>query len=227
MNSSVGTLTTSGLYTPPAASSTLQSTTITATSTANTNVASQMTLWIIPNGTIRLVPGQSSNYTDSMGKVWLSGAGGGGDASCSPGTESCFGYDNGGNWPGTTDITLYKIPIYGGGDLRYDITVPNGTYQVNAKFANNSTGDQGNFVIEPQGVAQASPTDVSVLVGDNNSYDYTGNISVTNGLLSFVLRAVNTTGNSVAPFISALQITPTQTNTAPPPAPINLTGVVK
>jgi hypothetical protein len=229
MSPNVGTLTSGGLYTPPA-STTLQSTTITATSVANANVASQMTLWVMPQGTIRLVPGQPSDYTDNAGNVWLSGPGGGGDASCNPGTQSCFGYNNGGTWPTTSNISLYEVPIYATGDLRYDISVPSGTYQINAKFANNGgSTDQGNFVIEPQGVAQASPTDVFALVGNNKPYDFTGIANVTNGLLSFVLRAVNTTGNNVAPFISALQITKTQTqtNTAPPSPPINLTATVK
>jgi hypothetical protein len=147
MSPALGTLTSGGLYTPPATSSGLQSTTVTATTAANTNVTSQLTLWVLPQGTIRLVPGQSSNYTDTHSNVWYAGAGGGGDASCDV-AMSCFGYDNGGSWPSTPDITLYKIDIYAGNDLRYDIHVSNGTYQINAKFSNNGGGgiDMGAFI---------------------------------------------------------------------------------
>jgi hypothetical protein len=207
MNPTLGTLTGGGLYTPPATSTSLQSTIVTATSTTNSAVAAQMTVVIYPQGTIRLVPGQSTNYTDSGGHVWFSGALAGGDAGCNPGTESCFGYDNGGSWPSTTDITLYKIPIYAANDLRFDITVPNGTYQITAKLANNTGGgaDQGNFVIEPQGT-DGPVLDLFTSVGNNQPYDSTSTMTVTNGQLSFVLRAVNTTGNRVAPFISALEI---------------------
>jgi len=211
MSPALGTLTSSGLYTPPTTSASLQSTTITATSVANSSVASQMTLWVMPNGTIRVVPGQGSNYTDSHGNVWLAGEGGGGDAGCDL-AMPCFGYDNGGSWPSTPDITLYKRDIYAGNDLRYDIHVANGTYQINMKASNNGPSglDMGAFIIEPQGVA-GSPINILSLVGNNEPYDYTTNVTVTTGLLSFVLRRINTTG-PYAPFISGLQIIQTATN---------------
>jgi hypothetical protein len=207
MSPTVGTLTSEGLYTPPATSSTLQSITVTATSSTNASIAVSMTVVIVPNGTIRLAPGQTTNYTDSLGNLWLAGPLGNGDASCNPGTESCFGYGNGGSWSGT-DITLYELPIYATGDLRFDISVPNATYTVTGKYANNSTADAGNFVIEPQGV-DGSPVDIFSLVGANSPKDFVSNITVSNGVLSYVLRAVNTSGNRISPFISALEIVQT------------------
>jgi hypothetical protein len=211
MSPSVGSLTSGGLYIPPSTSATLQSTTVTATSTTNSSVAASMTVVILPqiSGVTRLVPGATSDYTDSGGNVWFAGPLGNGDASCNPGTESCFGYGNGGSWSGT-DILLYERPIYAANDLRYDITVPIGTYQITAKLANNTSGggDQGNFVIESQGT-DGSVLDLFTSVGNNQPYDSTSTVTATNGQLSFVLRAVNTTGNLVAPFISALEIVQT------------------
>jgi hypothetical protein len=206
MNPALGTLSTGGLYTPPSASSTLQSTTVIAS--ISSGQSAMMTLWVLPNGTIRLLPGQSSNYTDTHGNVWLAGEGAEGD--CFGGIEypyPCTGYDGGGTFPTTPDITLYRVDSSAGNDYRYDLHVANGTYTINLKASNNSSGgtDNGSFIIEPQGVA-GSPIDILSLVGNNEPYDYTTNVNVTTGLLSLVLRRVNTT------FISALQIIQTSTN---------------
>jgi hypothetical protein len=219
MSPTLGTLTSDGVYTPPATSATVQNTTVTATSTVNSAVSAQMNLVIYPNGTIRLAPGHMTfpgsgvpaNYVDSLGNTWFAGELAGGDAIGSFPSGSAFGYANGGSWPFTTDIALYQTPIYSSSnDLRFNIIVPNGTYQIVAKFANNSGSNtsQGNFIIETQGSA-GSPVDIFSLVGNNQPYDYTASATVTNGVLSFVLRNVNTTGNGVAPFISALQIVQT------------------
>jgi hypothetical protein len=214
MNPALGTLTNSGLYTPPASQSGVSSTTVTATSSLDSSVLATMTLVVYPNTNanlaIYLAPGLSSNYTDTSGNVWLAGPLAGGDAGCNPGTESCFGYGNGGSWPNVANIALYKTPIYAGNDLRFDITVPNGTYQITAKLANNSgsNSSQGNMVLETQG-SDGSVLDLWSVVGNNQPYDVTSTATVTNNLLSFVLRGVNTTGNNVAPFISAIQIVQT------------------
>lgn len=207
MNPSIGTLTTGGLYAPPSNTTTPSATTVTATSTADPSVSAVMTLVVFPSDSIYLVPGRASNYTDVNGHVWFAGPlYGGGDAANTFTTLSAFGYGNGGFWPRISDISLYTTPVYAGNDIRFDLYVENGSYAIDAKFANNSTSDQGNFVIEAQGVAQPSPIDVYTLVGSNHPYDFTKDVTVTDGLLSFVVRNVNTTGNHVAPFISALKI---------------------
>jgi hypothetical protein len=171
-----------------------------------------------------MYPG-SGNYTDVNGHVWYAGTVVGGDASCSPVTQSCFG-NYGGNspaWPNLTDILLYEVPIATDyNDLRFDIIVPNGQYSILAKFANGSGSDLGNFVIETQGVALSTPTDVFTNVGGNYPWDYTTTATVTNNKLSFVLRAVNTTGAMVAPFISALSVSQTSSGPTLPTPPTNL-----
>jgi hypothetical protein len=219
MSPTVGALNSStGAYTPPSSVASPTSTVVTATSTSNSSVAASMTVVILPAGVIRLVPGQPSNYTDSHSNTWFAGALAGGDGANDFGTLSAYGYNNGGSWPSTPDITLYEISEYTANDLRYDITVPNGNYQIDAKIANNGASDLGNFAIETQGVA-ASPIDPFSLVGSNEPLDETINVTVTNGLLSFVLRSVNTQGAGVAPFLAALSISPSLSST--PAAPPN------
>src|SRR5262249_50206621 len=120
MSSALGTLTSDGVYTPPATSATVQNTTVTATSTVNSAVSAQMNLVIYANGTIRLAPGHTTspgsgvfaNYTDSQGNTWFAGELAGGDAIGSFPSGSAYGYYNGGSWPFTTDIALYQTPIY-------------------------------------------------------------------------------------------------------------------
>jgi hypothetical protein len=197
MNPSVGTLTPSGLYTAPATSSIIQTTTVTANSTDDAAVAAQMTVVIYPNGTIRLAPGQSTDYTDITGNIWLHGIAG----------DGSYGYDNGGTWPSTPDITLYRIPIYGSGDLRFDILAPNGSYQITGKFAQTQSANVGYRIesFESQGSVIYANVDVFVTSGgENMPVDFVLPATVTNGRLSFVLRAVS--GSNVSTDISALQI---------------------
>lgn len=211
MSPSVGTLSAGGLYTPPASQVAPTSTLVTATSTTNAAVAASMTVVILPNGVIRMASGQAvspgaGDYTDSQGNIWYAGPLTGGDAQTNFSSEAMFGYYNPGfTWPTSTDILLYKVPIYSGNDLRFDVWVANGTYPITLKLANNNSSDQGNFVIEVQGVA-GSLFDVFDQVGGNMPLDTTVSAVVTDNHLSLVLRAANTTGNRVAPFISALQI---------------------
>lgn len=214
MSPTLGTLTSGGLYTPPASATCNQKTTVTATSATNSNVKAVMQIVVYPAGTIYLVPGQSADYTDSTAHVWCSGETAGGDTSNNFGSESAYGYDNGGSWPTSTDITLYKIPIYALGDIRFDVAVANGTYAITAKLANNNTSDQGNMLLETQGTV-GSLLDVFTSVGGNAVLDVNSTATVSGGILSFVLRPANTVGNGVAPFISALKIAPTVASTPP------------
>ena len=224
MSPPVGTLGASGVYTAPSTSSTIQSTTVTATSSDNGSVSAQMTVVIYPNGTIRLAPAQPADYTDAKGNVWLHGLAGDGG----------YGYDNGGTWPSAPDITLYKIPIYGGGggDLRFDILVPNGTYQITGKFAETQGFAPGYkiFSLESQGQIIYPNLDLYVLSGGHNMpMDFTLPATVTNGRLLFVIRPNG--GSNVAADISALQIVPISLSgtgpTGPPEPPSSLGTIVK
>src|SRR5207253_10636684 len=77
MSPSVGSLTSGGLYTPPAAGTITSPTTtvITATSTVNASATASMTVTVGSSTAILMLPSQASNCTDSAGNVWYGGAG--------------------------------------------------------------------------------------------------------------------------------------------------------
>lgn len=211
MSPSVGSLTSGGLYTAPATATTPTVTTVTATSTTDAAVAAQLTLTVYSQTTIRLLLGQTSNYTDASSNIWYAASTlAAHDAERGFGTLAGYGYDNGGSWSGT-DITIYEISVYSFGDIRFDFYVPNGIYTIVGKFANNGGSSHGDMIIEANGAA-GSPIDVTTLAGGNQlPYDITNSgITVSNNRLSYVVRAVNSGGSSQdAPFIPAIQITKT------------------
>jgi hypothetical protein len=212
MNPSVGTLTAGGLYTPPASVGSPTATIVTATSTTNTAVAAQMTVTILPTGTIRLVPGSvpdpvyngattPTSYTDSHGEVWYATGDNGGK-----------GYNNGGTWPtNPVDKPLYEydfITWADPNDLRFDITVPNGSYQVTYKRA-STAGVAGDEVVslEAQGNILYDNLDVFVASGGHNiPWDFVMPVTVTNNRLLFIVRR-GRNGSGYA-HIGSLQITP-------------------
>ncbi len=222
MSPPVGTLTSGGLYTAPANVSSTSTTTVTATSSADNRVASQMTVSVVPSGAIRIIEGQATPFTDTSGNVWQGRVG----------DDSTHGpYDNGGMWPSTPNIQLYKVPNMSYNDLRFDFTVPNGTYQITGKFAENEAIGAGVRLmnLEAQGkVAYPKVDIVSAAGGVNRPVDFTLPATVTNGSLSFVVRHV--AGDFA--IISAIQIVPvslskTSGGSTPPPPPTNLTVIVK
>jgi hypothetical protein len=205
MSSSVGTLSSSGLYTPPATSASEQTTTITATSAANSGAVATIPVTIFPSGTIRIVNGKTTNYTDTNGNVWLAGG------TCCGGDDGGYPSGNtyGGSWPSVPNITLYEVPWYSsGGDLRFDIYVPNGNYQVLGKFVAARVNGPGLEVegLETQGNLVYSNLDFYALAGYLQPIDFTLPATITNGQLSFVVR--NMGSGYPGPDISAIQIAP-------------------
>jgi hypothetical protein len=198
MSPTVGTLTSVGLYTPPANVGAATVATVTATSGADASVAATMALTVLPVGTIRLVLGQASPYTDTHGNVWQNEVG---DDSCRP-------YDNGGGFPNVPDITLYKITCFGENDIHFDIAMPNGKYQITAKFAETETVAVGDRLmdLEVNGNVVYSNVDIYASAGSmkNTPADFVIPATVTNSQLAFVVRHVK--GDFT--IISALQIAP-------------------
>ncbi len=213
MNPMVGTLTSGGLYTPPGSVGSVTTTTVTATSSANSTVSATMPLTVFPAGSIRIVNGQSKPYTDSHGNVWANNTG----------DDGGFIYDNGGTFPNVPDITLYKIAYNSydsGGDMRFDIHVPDGTYQITVKKASQTCAPGELMSFESQGTVVYRDVDVYVLAGGCNlPHDFTLPATVTTGLLSFVVRTGSTStygANIEALEIDPGQSTPTETGPQPP-----------
>jgi hypothetical protein len=222
MSPTVGTLTSGGLYTPPSNVSINTAAQVTAMSNANTNVFATLTLVILVPGVIRIQMGgpcaagltithpvtpfncDTTPYVDSHGNTWQAETGddGGGELNCGGGIPP---------WPNLPDIGLYEIPYTSdGGDLRFEMTVPNGTYSITAKFAyhcpyNNTVGSTA-LNLETQGTIVFSNVDVVAAAGGGTlPVDYILPATVTDNHLSFVLRFIK---GSAGATISALEITP-------------------
>jgi hypothetical protein len=198
MSPAIGTLTSGGLFTPPSSIGTAAVATVTATSVADPSVAATMTLTVLPAGTIRLVLGQARPYTDTRGNVWQNEVG----------DDGCHPYDNGGTFPNVPDITLYRITCFSDNDIRFDITVPNGNYQITAKFAETEAVAVGDRLmdLEANGIVVNSNVDIYASAGgmNNTPVDFVIPATVSNGQLSFVVRHVKGDFS----IISALQIAP-------------------
>jgi len=211
MSPSVGTLTTDGVYSPPSSLSSETSTTITATSAANTNVFATMNLAVLPTGPIHIIMANSTQFAaqgwpwpfkDASGNVW----------------QSFTGFDNGSflqtgasvpPWMSTSVMFLYDDALVTGGgigDMRFDIIVPNGNYNIVAKFAELEYASAGQSSInleEPQGTTVYSNVNLySAAGGKYKPVDFTLPATVNNGHLVFVIRGI--TGSFTG--LSALEI---------------------
>jgi hypothetical protein len=223
MTPAVGTLSNDGIYTPPANVGINTETLVTATSNANTNVSATLTLVVLTPGPIRIQMGGpcgpgltitypvlpfkcvTTGYVDSHGNTWQAETGdnGGGELNCGAGVPP---------WPNLPDIGLYEIPYTSNGDndLRFEMTVPNGTYSITAKFAyhcsyNNTVGSTA-LSLETQGRIVHSNVDVVASAGGGFlPVDFILPATVTNNHLSFVVRYIK---GSVGTTISALEIAP-------------------
>jgi Malectin domain len=164
---------------------------------------------VLPAGNIFLVLGQPNPYTDTNGNVWQPEVG----------DDGCHPYDNGGAWPNTPDITLYKIACFSSNDIRFDITVPNGNYQITGKFAETEAVSAGFRLMDLEAQGQTVYHNVDVVAaagGVNKPVDFNVPAKVTDGTLSFVVRHV--AGDFA--LISALKIVPLSLTGGGTPGPV-------
>jgi hypothetical protein len=201
MSPSIGTLASDCHYTPPATSTTRQETTITVTSSADTNQTLGIPLFIYPQGGIREHFSNDVNTDygpDTNGNTWFISKG---TSSRGHGTANC-------DWPGATwsgialavsDPGLFDTCTYDGSfptDRYYRFIVPNGTYTVNAYYGIGSSFSAGSWTegFDSQGViysgsAAADPMTSSV-------YDFLGLSGKTFDLCGVVGGCTaNTAGN--------------------------------
>jgi len=196
MSPALGNLSAGGFYTPPATVSSVQNAVITVSSIADPTAMQIINVSVIPTGTIRTCPGQTHDYIDSHGKDWSS-------MDFSDGGHT---YYNAGPWPSMPDSALYVNPWFGEGDTRWDFIVPNGNYRITAKFAEAGRWASGQQVmhLESQGkLIYKNFCIYDVAGGFWKPLDIQMPATVTNGKLSFVLRAISNYTE-----ISALEITP-------------------
>jgi hypothetical protein len=158
MSPSIGTLTSGGLYTPPATCASRQTTIVTITPTADSSQAIYFNVFSYPNTGIYIHLNGSSlapdgNYgPDANGNIWYTGNGAiwrlAGNTVC----YSPFG------WPPLTDVGLYQTCWFGD-DLRFKYIVPNGTYNVTYNFAFGGAYSTGviTFGMDVNGVIYNGP----------------------------------------------------------------------
>ena len=118
---------------------------------------------------------------------------------------------------GTTDPTLFKSARVGtasGADLQYQFAAVNGMYLVNLYFAETYYDSAGKrvFDVQIQGATLFSALDIFAQAGRNHALVKSAQVSVTNGQL--VIRFAHRTNGNV-PVISAIEILPSGTSTAP------------
>ncbi len=138
LQSGVGSVTSTGVYTPPASttdSGTTASTVLVGTAAADPNVTINLFLNVLPaganpTGSIRIDSGALTNNTDGNGNVWLADIG-------ADGTDVLTGADYP-NWPTTNpERIVYQSAAQAyGGDQHYEMVVPNGNYKVHLLFGN-------------------------------------------------------------------------------------------
>ena len=182
-----GTLSSSGIYTPPASLSSITTASITATSVADASVSLVIPVTLLPSGSILVNVGDSTDYTASDGTLWY-GAFNPNHPIASWGTTP---YNSGGNW-NTVDITNLNSYIEGSsGDNLYYFHVPNGNYQV--AFLTGESGFTspnmrcGDF--EAQGQIGYHSYDAYARIGSIGQGEFlTMPAQVTNGILTVAAR---------------------------------------
>ena len=147
-------------------------------------------------------------YTDSKGQAW----------------SADFGFNNGNisayapnsTVTGTSDPFLFKSARYSGTitpELQYTFAVPNGSYTVNLYFAETCpyiAAGARVFDVQLQGATVFSALDIAKIAGMNHALIESATVSVNGKQLTirFVHRHQN-------PIISAIEIVPATTATAP------------
>ncbi|TGE04530.1 malectin domain-containing carbohydrate-binding protein, partial [Hymenobacter fodinae] len=124
---------------------------------------------------------------------------------------------------GTTDGALYQTERYGSnGTLSYAVPVPNGTYRVVLHFAELywTTSGRRVFDVSLENQKVLDNFDIFRKVGVNTATTETFTVNVADGTLNLYLSSLASDGGADQPKISALELVPTTSGTAPAPAPV-------
>lgn len=218
MSPSVGTLTSGGVYTPPASVANLTSTTVTATSAASAAAVATMQVNIVPNpGGSMFLFGLDSVGAGNLGWPWPIVVSGNTWqpllSMVTGGSELGIGSTGAPPWATQNTAYIYRNRMTPSSDMRVDIIVANGTYRVTSKFAESywTTGGQEHTDPELNGTRLVTNLNVfNAAGGQYIAYDFANSVPIINGKLSYVLRNVDGFNNG----LSALQIDLTGTAAA-------------
>ena len=139
-------------------------------------------------------------YTDSLGQLWSAdNSFVGGSTATYPATQSVSG---------TPDATLYQSERYAK-QLIYNITVPNGSYNVTLSFAEMYFNAPGKrvFSVSLEGQPVLQDLDIWALVGQFAALQQSFNVTVNNGVLNIVGTASINNAQ-----LAAIEITPSTGN---------------
>ena len=144
--SGVGSVTSAGVYTPPADTSGGTSAVLKATAAADSNAVNYVYVTVLattsnPTGSIRIDTGSSTGITDGAGNVWSA------DLGLETGISARVTSDYP-SWSSTnSEHGVYESSLYTyGHDITYSLVIPNGNYKVRFMF-----GQPWNGVASPKG----------------------------------------------------------------------------
>jgi hypothetical protein len=223
LSSAVGSITPSGVYTPPATASSETTIRAIATSNADNTISADTLIRIWPGGAAYALPSwpAGNDYTDSHGHVWKSGAGIG--ITNQHGQLGCCSADHVGQYTGpATDHQLWDHLFTGSlnNEADYHIYwfVPAGTYTLTFHSmapAPAGAGTNGvNFIA--QGSTLASNVDFAAGVGQYGPYTRTDFLTVgCDNLLTYDEQMHDDGGFAQISSFSITQNTNTQASCSP------------
>ena len=220
LSSAVGSITPSGVYTPPATASSEMTIRAIATSNADNTISADTLIRIWPGGTAYALPSWSSgnDYTDSHGHIWKSGAGIG--ITNQPRNIGCCAADDVGLYTGpATDHQLWnQIFTTSQTDFHIYWFVPAGTYTLTFhSLATEAVGaGKSNVNFVAQGSTLASNVDFAASVGRYGPYTRTDSLTVgCDNLLTYDEQMYDDGGYAPISSFSITQNTNTQASCSP------------
>jgi hypothetical protein len=211
-----GTITGDGFYTPPTVVTTPQSAIIQAVSAANSAVTMRIYFTLIPNGGIRIDSGSLTGSQDAEGLAWLPAMG------FEAGSFATV-TDNPSAWGTLVDAQPLSSYMYtDGGDIVYKLHVPNGNYQVSLSFGVGNCEGQYSAQIPSQNAVWGALNLQSQSALAYQNWNFSTPIAsacrkpetatlaaqVTNGILTFGVRASTLNGQDSAALLNAVSILP-------------------
>jgi RHS repeat-associated protein len=197
----VGTINSSGLYTAPSSVATPTNVTVTATSVENPNLIGTSIIGLSTSPISSFVPlrvnAGGPDYTDPQGLFWAASNG----FTAISGNFGQFSYTP----PAGSNLgVLYQTGVNGGGSFKYQASVPNGQYLATLKFDDSIwSANSDVFDVSINGISVIRQMNLYTLVGQNNPYDATFPVNVSNGQITILF-----TSDSWNALVNAIQIVP-------------------
>lgn len=215
-SSGPGTLTGDGFYTPPAVVTSTQSLMVQATSAADSSAWLRFYITLIPNGGIRIDSGSTTGSQDNFGLAWTP------DMGVELGNFTSV-TDDPTTWGSAQNAAALSSYTYTtGGDILYKLHVPNGNYQIGLSFGvgqcqgqygaqiPNQSAVWGPLNLQAQNALAFQNWDFSAGIASACRMPQTANMAaqVTDGTLTFAVRASTVNGLNSAPLLNAVSIVP-------------------